>query len=481
MWFGLVAAISCGATAHAAVVGRHASFVVDANSGDVLHADAATKLRYPASLTKMMTLYLVFEQIEDRRLKYSSKIRVSARAASRPPSRLGLKAGETISILQAVRALVTKSANDVATAVAEHISGTEARFAELMTQRARQLGMRHTVFRNASGLPDRKQVTTARDMAQLALRLRDHFPLHFRQFSTRSFRYKGRTYRNHNALLGRMPGVNGIKTGYTRASGFNLVSTVERNGRHVVAVVMGGRTGRARNTKMRKLLTKHVPGASARRSRPRNQRVALRRPPRPATRPQRQARPAAKRLAQRAAPQRRSAPLPSNKPKPARPTYRTAASASLPVPKIEIARVRRIDVRSRRGESRSTGAVRRGTPPSTLQAQAERLRTAEQASLNARFRSAQPPSSLGSRPASGGFHIQVGAFFSADEAHRQLRSIAAKAGSILQGARAIAIQARSGNRQIFRARYAGFDSKIATATCLEMRRRDIDCFVARAN
>ena len=270
---GLAGLAMCAVTAApadaAAVNGKRAAFVVDANTGAVLHAKHARELRYPASLTKMMTLYLLFEHIEDKRLSYNTRIRASRRAVGQPPSKIGLKVGDQITVRQAVKALVTKSANDVATAVAEHLGGSEAKFARMMTRKARELGMRQTVFRNASGLPNRAQVTTARDMAQLALRLRDHFPQHFRHFRTRSFKYGKRVYRNHNVLLGRYRGVDGIKTGYTRASGFNLVTSLKKDGRHVVAVVMGGRTGRKRNAKMRRLLTSYFPQASTSRTRKR--------------------------------------------------------------------------------------------------------------------------------------------------------------------------------------------------------------------
>ena len=187
----------------AQVIGKRASFVIDVNTGRVLHSSRASELRYPASLTKMITLYMLFERLEDGRLTYNTKITASPRAAAQPPSKIGLRSGDQITVSQAIRALVTKSANDVATATAEHIAGSEFAFAKLMTNKAKLLGMRSTVFRNASGLPDKRQFTTARDMAKLAIRLQDHFPKYFHHFQTRSFKYKGRVYRNHNVLLGR--------------------------------------------------------------------------------------------------------------------------------------------------------------------------------------------------------------------------------------------------------------------------------------
>ena len=243
---------------------RYAAMAIDANTGTVLHNQAGDAKRYPASLTKMMTLYLTFELIELGRLDYATKIKMTEEGAAASPSKLGLKPGEEITVLDAIKILVTKSANDVAIALAQHIGGTEANFARLMTRKAHQIGMKSTTFMNASGLPNDEQVTTARDMLTLALRLQDEFPKHYKLFATRSFTYGGKTYRNHNALLTRYQGMDGIKTGYTRASGFNLVSSVHRNGKHVVAAVFGGKTSRIRNARMVSVLDKAIAKASVR-------------------------------------------------------------------------------------------------------------------------------------------------------------------------------------------------------------------------
>ena len=233
---------------------KAASMVVDANSGTVLHNRSGDEKVYPASLTKMMTIYMAFELIELGRLSYDSKIKMTQEGADAAPSKLDLEPGEELTVLSAIKALVTKSANDVAIALAMHIGGTEANFARLMTSKARELGMTNTTFRNASGLPDPEQTTTARDMITLGLRLQDDFPRHYRLFSTRSFSYGGKNYRNHNSLLARYSGTDGIKTGYTRASGFNLVTSVRRDGKHLVAAVFGGDSARERNAKMQSLL-----------------------------------------------------------------------------------------------------------------------------------------------------------------------------------------------------------------------------------
>lgn len=243
---------------------KYAGIVIDANTGKTLYGYRADNQRYPASLTKIMTVYMMFEAMEQGKLRPNTPIRMSRHAASMVPSKLGIRVGGTITAEAAIKALITKSANDVAAAVAEHLGGTESEFAQMMTRKARQLGMSSTTFRNASGLPNSRQVTTARDMARLGIAIQEHFPQRYKMFSTRSFTYAGATHRNHNRLLGRVRGVDGIKTGYIRASGFNLVTSVNHNGRSIVAVVMGGRTGASRNAQMEKLVAQYLPKASRR-------------------------------------------------------------------------------------------------------------------------------------------------------------------------------------------------------------------------
>jgi len=241
---------------------KYAGIVIDAKTGKTLYAYRADSLRYPASLTKMMTMYMMFEAMAEGKMNKKTRIRVSRYAASKPPSKIGIKPGRTIAAEHAIYALATKSANDVAAAVAEHLGGTEANFGRMMTRKARQLGMKRTTFRNASGLTAKGQLSTARDMAKLGIALREHFPQYYKYFQTRNFKYAGKNYRNHNRLLGRIKGVDGIKTGYTRASGFNLVSSVQSGRRSIVAVVMGGRSGKSRNAQMTKLIKRYLPKAS---------------------------------------------------------------------------------------------------------------------------------------------------------------------------------------------------------------------------
>ncbi len=246
---------------------KYAGIVIDAKTGKTLYSYKADSLRYPASLTKMMTMYMMFEALESGKLKKNTRIRMSRYAASKPPSKLGIKPGRSIAAEHAILALATKSANDVAAAVAEHLGGSEANFGKMMTRKARQLGMSRTTFKNASGLTAKGQLSTARDMARLGIALREHYPQYYHYFSRRSFKYGKANYRNHNRLLGTVRGVDGIKTGYTRASGFNLVSSVENNRRSIVAVVMGGKSGKSRNAQMRKLISKYLPKASKRKKR----------------------------------------------------------------------------------------------------------------------------------------------------------------------------------------------------------------------
>jgi D-alanyl-D-alanine carboxypeptidase len=241
---------------------KYAAIVVDMESGEVLHAANADATRYPASLTKMMTLYLVFEALESGGLNWRQLMPVSSHAASMQPSKLYLKAGSTIAVEDAVKVLVVRSANDVAVVIAEALGGSETNFGRMMTAKARELGMPSTRFRNASGLPDSGQVTTARDMATLSIRLMRDFPQHYHLFSTKSFTYKGKTHKSHNRLVGSYPGADGLKTGYIRASGFNVATSAVRDGRRLLSVVMGGYTSQSRDAHMADLLDRGFVRAS---------------------------------------------------------------------------------------------------------------------------------------------------------------------------------------------------------------------------
>ena len=246
----------------------YSSIVVDANSGAVMQATNADAPRHPASLTKIMTLYLLFERLEQGKIKLTTELPVSAHAAVQAPSKLGLKPGDSIRVETAIRAIVTKSANDVAVIVAEAIGGDEPAFAKMMTAKARALGMNQTTYRNASGLPDDQQITTARDQAILGRAIQDRFPNYYHYFATRTFEYRGHAIRNHNHLLGTVDGVDGIKTGYIRDSGFNIVTSVRRANHHIVAVVFGGRSAPARDARVRSLIENNINIAAVKRTAP---------------------------------------------------------------------------------------------------------------------------------------------------------------------------------------------------------------------
>jgi D-alanyl-D-alanine carboxypeptidase len=242
------------------------SIIVDGNSGATLSANNPDASRHPASLTKIMTLFLLFERLDAGTMKLDSEMSVSERASEQAPTKLGLRPGQTIRVEDAIKGLVTRSANDAAVVIAEAIAGDETEFAKLMTRKARSLGMTRTIYRNASGLPNDEQVTTARDQSALGRAIQDRFPRYYRYFSTTAFNYHGQSIRNHNHLLGKIEGVDGIKTGYTRSSGFNLVTSMRRGNRHLIGVVMGGRSSGSRDATMRNLLAENLEKAATRRT-----------------------------------------------------------------------------------------------------------------------------------------------------------------------------------------------------------------------
>ena len=244
------------------------SIVVDGNTGAVLHASNADALRHPASLTKIMTLYLLFERLEAGKIKLDTPLKISSHAAEQSPTKLGVKPGQTLAVEDAIKAVVTKSANDAAVAIAENLGGDEDEFAKMMTAKAHALGMSRTTYVNASGLPNGDQITTAQDQSVLGRAIQERFPRYYKYFSTEQFVYHGHAMRNHNHLLGEVGGVDGIKTGYTHASGFNLVTSVHRDGRYIVAVVLGGRSAGERDAHMRELINSHIREASLRHTAP---------------------------------------------------------------------------------------------------------------------------------------------------------------------------------------------------------------------
>jgi len=469
---------------------KHAALLLDVNSGNILYQSAAEQPRYPASLAKLMTLYLVFERLEQGKLDERSKLKISAHASAAAPSKLDLEPGEEIVVADAVKALITKSANDVAIAFAEHIAGSEERFARLMTEKAQQIGMAATTFRNASGLPDPEQVTTARDMATLALRLMDDFPKRYALFATRTFTYKNETFRNHNTLLFHYQGTDGLKTGYTRASGFNLVASVRRGRKHVVGVVFGGSTAAARNTTMRALLNIGLLKGASEQTRKRTLVAAV---PASSSGPAAGARRAAAATPAGGAPAAATAAAPkfdmaqvrpvlvsrteppARGARPAEPTSIAALierSAREPSPAADEA------APSPRAEGAPASAAPallapprlvRGSPPSSLDEQAVALRR-------------EAPAPTGATVTSlGGMTIQVGAFPSADEAERRLAWVRQRATAVLARHEAVTQPVQQGEKLFYRARFAGFDGAAAASACKQLRALKVECLILRAD
>jgi D-alanyl-D-alanine carboxypeptidase len=503
-----------------------ASIVVDGNSGSVLQAASPDALRHPASLTKVMTLYLLFERLESGRLKLDSALKVSERASEQAPTKLGLKPGQTISVEDAIKGIVTKSANDAAVAVAENLGGDEDGFAKLMTQKAHALGMAHTVYVNASGLPDDDQVTTARDQVILGRAIQERFPRYYRYFSTESFVYHGEAMRNHNHLLGAVDGVDGIKTGFTRASGFNLLTSLHRDGRYLVAAVMGGPSASERDERMRELISAHIKEAAVRRTAPMIAEAAERREE-VSTKP-----PAAR--ADRTATASVEPRIPAGSNDPIRPllvktiSYRTAPvqTASLaPMPAlVPVAAPAAVSQPSAVAPAAPTETATRASAPARADiaaaapnvgikvAQAETSQPAPTASEPTPVKSAdvapvqihpvqmQPaqiePAPIETHTAAaavqtvpayyappahshGGWLIQIGAFDDEDQAKQHLSAAQIKVHAPLAAKDPFTERVQKGDKALYRARFAGFDKSTAEAACRALKRSDFECMALK--
>ncbi|MGD9845809.1 MAG: D-alanyl-D-alanine carboxypeptidase [Variibacter sp.] len=425
----------------------YAAIVVDANSGKVLHASNPDSLRHPASLTKIMTLYLLFEQIEAGRLKMNTDLRVSAHASVQAPSKLGLRPGQTIEVEDAIKAIVTKSANDVAVVIAEAIGGSEDAFAKMMTRKARALGMAHTTYVNASGLPDDEQITTARDQARLGRAIQERFPRLYRYFSTRSFAFRGRSIRNHNRLLGRVEGVDGIKTGYIRASGFNLVTSLHRDGRYLIGVVLGGNSGRVRDARMRQLLESTIREASVRRTAPQ--------------------------IAEASAPAAPVAVASADARVPARvPAWREEALAA-PVPTPAPAPGSAAPIQPK--VVKTLSVVKRGAQHAANTARQQVASVADAAPAPAADMAAAAPAPH----ARGEWIIQVGAFPGEEQARDRLKSVQELGAGGLDRAEPFTERIIKGEATLYRARFAGFNEDRAKAACKALKRNEIACLALR--
>ena len=519
----------------------YAAIVVDANTGSVLHSANADAIRHPASLTKIMTLYMLFERLESGKLSLDSQLRVSEHAADQAPTKLGLREGQTISVEDAIKGLITRSANDAAAVVAENLAGSEEEFARQMTRKARALGMNNTTYRNASGLPDSAQVTTARDQATLGRAIQERFPRYYKYFSTRSFTFRGQRISNHNRLLGSVDGVDGIKTGYIRASGFNLVTSVKRKGRHVVAVVLGGTSAGARDARMRALLAQHVDSAATRKTAPMIAEAPVRDTPPPraaAARPEtggsnrfemassattaaaprgfaptagsdEPIRPVAVRTVSVKPPAVKSAKsAPTSAPAPT-PTAVPAAAPTVampaPPPEPEVPTTARVEAPppapvpapapaplARAGflgvlpaQSRATAFAE--TPPAPPPAAAVPAR-AEPVREVALQRETTPPAPTpatvaavpSSRPQTrSGWMIQVGAYPAESEAKERLALAKSKASRLLASASPFTEPVQRGETTLYRARFAGFEREQAEAACKFLKRNDVDCLAIR--
>jgi D-alanyl-D-alanine carboxypeptidase len=480
-----------------------ASIVVDGNTGAVLEESNSDAPRHPASLTKVMTLYLLFERLDAGKIKLDTPLMVSAHAAAQAPTKLGLKPGQTISVEDAIKGIVTRSANDAAVVIAENLAGSEQAFAALMTQKAHALGMSHTTYVDASGLPNDEQITTARDLALLARAIQDRFPHYYKFFSTTSFVFRGQIIRGHDHLLGEVAGVDGIKTGFTDASGFNLMTSVHRDGRYLVGVVLGGRTAGERDAHMRALIASNIQLASTHRSAPlvaermlpksearqgfgkvlANEFAAEAPPPAPPDPPSATSANAptvgsndpihpvvVKTVTYRAVTVR----SPSMKPMPVlvpimppaqAPAVQPEAQAPAPPPAVETPPT---IVALARPEPKVDAAPVQAQNDPTASAKSETYTLASASSVPQ-----EPPQ------AHHGWIIQIGAYGGEDEARQHLNEAQQKLRAMLAKADPFTERVQKGDTTFYRARFAGFDKSTAEAACRQLKRSDFACMALK--
>lgn len=446
--------------------GKYAGIVVDARTGDVMYSENADSLRYPASLTKMMTLYLVFEALESGRIQLNSRVPVSKNAAAEPPSKLGLRPGSTITVEQGILGLVTRSANDAATALGEFVGGSEGRFAQLMTAKARALGMTRTTYRNANGLPNTAQMTTARDQARLGIALRKHFPQYYHYFSTRSFQFGRQVIGNHNRLLGVVKGVDGIKTGYTQAAGFNLVTSAQTDGHSVVGVVLGAPSGGWRNAKMRQLVEAYLPKSS--RGRGQAEAVASA-APEPAPVPVAAADDQEDDAPVSTATARAGVDLPETGPLP---DARYASDANLANATLSSDGTAGVAPKKKPAPGESSAAL-------GYQAPAASAKATETASVQPKSSNDNEIDTLTTASTPKGWVVQVGVSPNKDMAMGLLDAAKAKGGKVLRSATPITVAVANGSSQLYRARFAGFeDQDAAVNACKTLKRRGVNCWAS---
>jgi D-alanyl-D-alanine carboxypeptidase len=478
-----------------------ALIVVDANSGRTLYARNENEQRFPASITKVMTLYLLFEQLERGTLRLNSELQISSHAAAQKPTKLGLRPGQTISVDEAIKAVVTRSANDIAVAIAEAIGGSEENFARLMTLKAHALGMSSTHFANASGLPNPEQLTTAHDLAILGRAIQERFPRYYPYFATRTFYYHGAAIANHNHLLGRVEGMDGIKTGYTNASGFNLLTSVKRDGHYIVAVVLGGPTARARDKIMADLIEDHIENGATIRTASLSQELPAY-PERAQAREQHEVSPpgglqpkfslrvTAQPSVQKPNPAIESvqaasfnADAPHERPRP-------AFVPGAPRPEASINGTARggslkqtsLDGSTSYASSKDSGEIATATPsairaaanPSQarpVKAAAGAGETSDEGASKVAF--ARPPA------ARSGWMIQIGATSSADKASELLARAKSEGPKALTKAQAFTEKVQKGPETFYRARFAGLEEDSAELVCKHLKRSGFSCFATK--
>jgi D-alanyl-D-alanine carboxypeptidase len=466
-----------------------AALVVDANTGRTLYSVNENELRHPASLTKVMTLYLLFEQLEKGRLRLDSEIPISAHAASMPPTKLGLRPGSSITVENAIKAIVTQSANDMAVAVAEALGGDEDGFARMMTEKAHALGMAGTHYANASGLPNPEQITTAHDLIILGRAIQQRFPQYYAYFSTQQFRYAGRVMHNHDHLLGRIAGMDGIKTGFTNASGYNLLASVRRGGRHLVAVVLGGTSWVSRDRIMTGLIDRYFDEVSDEHGGPA---VAETAPDDGAARvgvvkPERM----------------EPKPLPgapasaSDKPRPAfvsgtpksgdEDRSTAGAIASNRRGALEgSTRAHAVADSSARSSSTATPSALHwvvgpaGVTPKSEKSSAQRTAAETKVAKADESESDAGSVALGrSAPTHAGVMIQIGATDDAEKANALLARARSENHALLAGAQPFTEKVQKGDSTLYRARFAGLGADRAEAACKKLKRAGFACFTTR--
>jgi len=480
----LIAAAAFAASMHAAdakprreryvYAPPQAAMVVDGHTGKIIHASNADEPRYPASITKVMTLYLLFERLRDGRMSLETPLRISATAAAQPPSKLDLEPGKTILVKEAIYALVTKSANDCAVVVAENLAGSEAEFARQMTSKARAIGMSKTVFRNASGLPHAEQHTTARDLVTMGRRILADFPDYAKVFRTRFFAYGGENHRNHNGLLFSYEGTEGLKTGFTQASGFNLLTSARRENRHLMGVVLGGRSAVDRNARMRLLLNSgwaRAADGSKLKLAPRAVEVAGH---------------ASKLKATAGAVEAASAVLDMPERNPA--FHPTVSERTL---QVAMAVMQDMERRTAQAEQQSAEAPSAADETAAAVATSQQSTEDEPPVLIAAVEETGPAPESGQEEGDteansatpnilGPYHIQVGSYASAAGAKGRLDVIAAKAKDALAGHGELTVEGSVDGKSRFRARFGQFTEAEAKTTCGKLKAFAIDCMVIRA-